>query len=248
MYNNKFIVAVKHKGRIMREVGDIIYLPFGSDYSILLKNQNITKAVADIKIDGIDVVDGNSVIVESNSTLELKGFMYGSTVKNKFRFIEKTKKIYDYRGNRIDDGTIKVEFRFEKIDVEPIFYRPMVNPWHYDKPWYGSPYGTPYPIDRQVPVKYSSGGLVSDDTVRCLNDNGITVPGAETKQDFVTGSVGNLENLPSVISILLKGREDKTNKFVKKPLTVKTRIKCSTCGTIAGSNSKFCSECGTFLR
>lgn len=249
MYNNKFIVAVKYKGRIMREIDDVVYLPFGSDYSILLKNQGITKAVADIRIDGVDVIDGNSVIVKPNNTLELEGFMSGNTVRNKFRFIEKTKKIYDYRGSRIDDGTIRVEFRFERINVEPTFYEPYVPRIH---PW-GSSDQYPYP---QIPVKYAAGGPVryGHDVLGSpiyesarSNDNGITVKGEETNQDFIAGRVGRLEDIPSVITILLKGRKNKTNKFVKKPLTVKTRIKCSTCGTKSKSSSKFCRECGTFL-
>lgn len=249
MYNNKFIVAVKHRGRIMREIDDVVYLPFGSDYSILLKNQNITKAVADIRIDGVDVIDGNSVIVEPNNTLELEGFMSGNTVHNKFRFIEKTKKIYDYRGSRIDDGTIRVEFRFERINVEPVFYEPCMPGVH---PW-GPGDRYPYP---EIPVKYTTGGPVKygHNVLGSLiyesahsNDNGITVKGEETNQDFIAGRVGRLEDLPSVITILLKGRKNKTNKFVKKPLTVKTRIKCPTCGTKSKSSSKFCRECGTFL-
>lgn len=232
MYNNKFIVAVKHKSRIMREIDDIVYLPFGSDYSILLKNQNITKAVADIKIDGIDALDGNSIIVEPNSMLDLEGFMSCNTVTNKFRFIEKTKKIYDYRGSRIDDGTIRVEFRFERINIEPIFYGPKFDPWAQINQ-----------TNPQFPIKYAS--CVEDSY---CNDSGLTVKGQETNQDFVTGSVGRLEELPSVITILLKGREKKSNKFVNKPLTVKTIIKCPTCGTKSKSYSKFCRECGTFLR
>lgn len=243
MYNNRFIVAVKHKGKIMREVDGVVYLPFGSDYSILLKNQNITRAVTDIKIDGVDVLDGNSVIVASNDTLDLEGFMSGNVVHNKFRFIEKTKKIYDYRGSRIDDGTIRVEFRFERVNIEPGFYRPSVHPWST-----GDPYHPNYPQYPSIPVKYSSGGLVGCSSMSCINDSGITVEGAETNQDFVTDSVGKLDELPSVISILLKGREEKTNKFVKKPLTVKTSIKCHICGTKSKSYSKFCRECGTFLR
>ena len=237
MYNNKFIVAVKHEGKIMREINDIVYLPFGSDYSLLLKNQNITKAVADIKIDGLDVLDGNSIIVEPNSSLELKGFMDNSTVRNKFRFIEKTKKIYDFRGSRIDDGMIRVEYKFEKKPVSTVY------------PWY--PLRPPYPCrplgDPGSPIKYCSGVFGSPTYVSCCSDDGITVKGKQTDQSFVKGEVDTLEDLPSVITILLKGKDKETNKFVNRPLTVKTKITCPTCGTKSKSFAKFCRECGTFL-
>ena len=36
-----------------------------------------------------------------------KGFMEGMVARNKFRFIEKTKQISDYRGDRVDDGIIR---------------------------------------------------------------------------------------------------------------------------------------------
>ena len=226
VYNNKFIVAVKHRGKIMREVDDTVYLPFGSDYTLLLKNQNTVKAVADIRIDGMGVLDGNSIIVEPNSTVELEGFMDDSTVRNKFRFIEKTRKIYDYRGSRIDDGTIRVEYRFEKYKPVPNFYVPTNNHMY------------PSKLNSSKGCVYGA----SD-----LNDNGITVKGEQTRQDFVPGIVNTLEDSSSAITILLKGRKSKTNKIVKKPITVKTKIKCTTCGTKSKSSSKFCRECGAFL-
>ena len=230
VYNNKFIVAVKHRGKIMREVDDTVYLPFGSDYTLLLKNQNTVKAVADIRIDGMGVLDGNSIIVEPNSTVELEGFMDDSTVRNKFRFIEKTRKIYDYRGSRIDDGVIRVEYRFEKRKPVPNFYVPLNHPYP------PSPRGS-------IPCKYSNDVYGASN----LNDNGITVKGEQTRQDFVPGIVNTLEDSSSAITILLKGRKSKTNKIVKKPITVKTKIKCTTCGTKSKSSSKFCRECGAFL-
>ena len=197
---------------------------------ILLKNQNTTKAVAHIKVDGMDILDGNSIIVEPNDSLELKGFMDGITVRNKFRFIEKTKKIYDFRGSRIDDGMIRVEYRFEKKKIKPIIYDSCADDF--------------LPCT-QTPLNY--GGSICGMSTNSLNDNGITVKGAKTNQDFVYGIVGTLDSLPSIITILLKGRSGDTDKFVNKPLTVKTRITCPTCGTKSKSSAKFCRECGTFL-
>ena len=38
MYLQKLAVAVKVNGKVLREVGDTVYIPFGSEYSILIKN------------------------------------------------------------------------------------------------------------------------------------------------------------------------------------------------------------------
>jgi len=36
MYSNQFVVSIKCNNNIMRENKDVVYLPFGSEYSILL--------------------------------------------------------------------------------------------------------------------------------------------------------------------------------------------------------------------
>ena len=43
VYNEKLVASVKCNGKVLREDKDTVYLPFGSEYSILLKNMNITK-------------------------------------------------------------------------------------------------------------------------------------------------------------------------------------------------------------
>jgi hypothetical protein len=77
------------------------------------------------------------------------------------------------------------------------------------------------------------------------NENGITVKGEEIDQGFVYGHIGELES-SQVMVIHLCG--EKTNGTgVSKPVTVKTRLRCKTCGVLSRSHAKFCSNCGTFL-
>jgi hypothetical protein len=40
MYHKKFIAVIKNQGNILRDGGGLVRLPFGSTYSILLKNKN----------------------------------------------------------------------------------------------------------------------------------------------------------------------------------------------------------------
>jgi len=142
VYKDRFVAVVKCNGKVLREKDDTVTLPFGSEYSLLLKNLESRRAVVKVSIDGKDVVDG-SLILEPNSETELEGFLEGCEVKNRFRFIQKTEEIVKHRGDRIDDGLIRVEYRFEKKVEEEIVYRrkyyPYVPPWrpYWTCPWCG---------------------------------------------------------------------------------------------------------------
>lgn len=113
-YKDHFVVEVKCRGKILRVVNDEVRLPFGSEYSIYLKNLNSRKASVKISIDGEDVLDYQQLILEPNSSTELEGFLRGTAAKNRFKFINKTKEIADHRGDKADDGILRVEFAYEK--------------------------------------------------------------------------------------------------------------------------------------
>ena len=158
MYKNNLVVAVKHRGKVLRETGDCVSLPFSSEYSLLVKNLNSRKVSVNLSIDGDDVLDGKSLLIQPNSRAELKGFLKGKTAKNKFRFIEKTKQISKHRGDRVDDGLIRVEFAFEKEQPEVV--------WHYHEHHdYWPPPRRPCPWEPFGPIRYySSPCFTSDDS------------------------------------------------------------------------------------
>jgi hypothetical protein len=242
MYNNDFIAVIKYKGKVLREFSDnSVRLPFGADYSILLKNKSVRKALVDIKVDGRDVLDGNSIIVGSDETTELKGFMKDSKVRNKFRFIKKTKEVSDFRGDFLEDGLVEIDYRFEK----PI-NKGWVKPTGYMGPEFGDLdyYGPLYRSFSQTGVTYTSGADIK--VTSDINESGITVPGMETYQDFVVGSIGELSETNHRIIIHLKGEVKR--KKVKKPITVKSKLQCPTCGRRWKSSLKYCGNCSTYLR
>jgi len=112
-YKDQFVVEVKADGQILRVKDGAVYLPFGCEYSILLKNLNSRKASVKVSIDSEDVLDGNSLIINPLVTHELQGFLRGTTARNRFRFIQKTKEIQEHRGDKMGDGLVRVEFAFE---------------------------------------------------------------------------------------------------------------------------------------
>ena len=77
-------------------------------------------------------------------------------------------------------------------------------------------------------------------------ETGITVPGSKSEQKFHSVVMGLMESTTHSMVIKLLG-DLGNNKPVTKPVTVKHKVKCVTCGRQNKHNAKFCTECGTAL-
>lgn len=120
VYNQNLVAVVKSGGKITRECrekgSNTVYIPFGSEYSILIKNLNTVKALVNIEVDGREVIKG--LIVNPNSNVEVERFFGNDMNKGyKLKFIEKTHEIKDFRGDKIDDGIIRIAYQFENPKV-----------------------------------------------------------------------------------------------------------------------------------
>lgn len=115
MYQKKFASAIKVNGKVLREKNDTVALPYGSEYSILLKNLNSVKAQVKVSIDGKDATEGTWLVLQPNSSIDLERFIKSanSSSGNKFKFIERTASIENHRGIKTDDGLIRIEYKFE---------------------------------------------------------------------------------------------------------------------------------------
>lgn len=268
VYSNNFIVVIKHKGKILRDINRVVRLPFGSEYSILLKNKDSRTAVANIEIDGEDVMGGHQYIVPGNSSRELKGFLKGLEATHKFRFIKKTKEISEFRGDRIDDGIVRVEFKYEQIVCNPtpwVINYPTL-PTYPRCPMYGnggrlsdSSNGTgdldvkttfTSSMDGQIQQAFKFSNNVSCNYVSAPKlDEGITVKGTKANQNFQYGNVGILESQSHVIVIRLKGALKRKGRMkkIKRPVLTKTRVQCQVCGRKWKSHLKFCGNCSAAL-
>ena len=233
VYRKDFIVVLKHNGRILREIDDTITLPFGSEYSIILKNLSTRKAAAKITVDGQDVLNGYEVIVDADSSTEIKGFMSDTTIKNKFKFIEKTEEISNFRGDKIDDGIVRVTYRFEEPPKPQLLD-------HINAYW---------AVDSKRPLRstYGASDLICKCCTSEFSNNGITVKGSETSQDFNVVYKYNFESNYNVIVLKIQGRRPNTGKAVNKPILTKTKKQCPTCGRHWRSSNKYCGNCGTYL-
>lgn len=114
MYNNKLVASLKANGRILRENKETVYIPFGSEYSFLIKNLNTTRALINIFIDGENAVS-DGLVINAGQEIELERYVKNGNLKegNRFRFIERTAEIEKHRGVKLEDGLIRIEFQFE---------------------------------------------------------------------------------------------------------------------------------------
>jgi hypothetical protein len=115
MYSNKLVASLKANGKILREFKDTVYIPFGSEYSFLLKNLHTQRAVVNIFIDGDNIVEGG-LVIDAGREVNLERYIKNGnlTEGNRFKFIERTAAIEDGpRGIKLEDGLIRIEFQYE---------------------------------------------------------------------------------------------------------------------------------------
>jgi len=263
VYSEKFVAVVVCNNHIVREIrengNDIVRMPFGTDYSLRFKNQHTTNAVVNVEIDGQDVLDGDQIIIEPNSTGDLLGFMKNGAVHNAFRFIKKTQQISQHRGDFIDDGSIRISWQYEKPRYtkrySPLRSRKSSIPCWDNECFTRGPRGSSIqPQSRSICDSTSYGSDLSigaaaamEDDYLCDSEEGITVSGKDTHQGFYKVAVGPLESHVHSIVLHLLGQDDKGQNYIRPKLT-KTRITCPTCGKRSRSNILYCSGCGTNLK
>ena len=122
MYNQKLVASIKVKGKILREFKDTVYIPFASEYSVLLKNLNTVRAVVNVFVDGENAVPGG-LVIDPGRSVDLERWIKNGNLSegNRFKFIERTAQIENGpRGIKEEDGLIRVEYQFE-------LPRPVIN-------------------------------------------------------------------------------------------------------------------------
>jgi zinc-ribbon domain len=265
MYNQKLIASLKANGKILREYKDTVYCPFGQEYSILLKNLNTFRAVVHVYIDGEDMIP-DGLVLNAGQEVDLERSIKNGNLNegNRFKFIERTGKVEQHRGVKLEDGIVRIEYQFEMprpiINIRDNFrytgiggsstgdyYGPTHDVWCSTNisGSTGASYSTNSVLRSQTLKSVSATSATMDSYVP-QNEAGITVPGSKSEQKFQTTTMGALD--PQKYSIVLKILgETPDNEPVRKPITTKHKPKCVTCGKQNKATAKFCTECGTAL-
>lgn len=248
MYQNKLVASLKANGKILREFKDTVYCPFGAEYSILLKNLNTVRAVVNVFIDGEDMVPGG-LVLNAGQEVDLERSIKNGNLNegNRFKFVERTGKIEQHRGVKLEDGLIRIEYQFEmpRLFTNNITFGSVVYPQGGIMRGFGNSTSDVWPAG-SVTCSATYDSYTAQSSTTPINDTGITVPGSKSNQQFQTTYMGALD--PQRYSIVLKILgETPDNEPVRKPVTVKTKQKCITCNHTNKISAKFCSECGTHL-
>lgn len=268
MYNQKLVASIKANGKILREFKDTVYIPFGSEYSILIKNLHTTRAIINVFIDGDSMVSGG-LVVEPGREIELERSIKNGNLNegNKFKFIERTGSIESHRGIKLEDGLVRIEFQYEQqkpvvYATDPtwslgLIYRDNVatcdiardmQPRGIRGYTYSAELGNANVIMGTCDKSFNA-QTTNSITLDCAinhNDVGITVAGSKSNQKFYTTSVNALESVKHSIILKILGVTS-DNETVSSPITIKYKLKCITCGKQNKVTAKFCTECGTAL-
>ena len=266
MYNSKLVASLKSaKGKILREFGETVYVPFGEEYSIFVKNLNNVRALVSISVDGTDIGDGTKFIVDPNSSIDIERFVKEGNfnVGNRLKFIERTSAVENHRGIKAEDGLVRVEYWFERqVPVyKPtstwIYNNPVVygdNDWHLkrtDRYYTGDDINNRAMYSSNDILNSSVGEVRGNSTssrslTRSMNDAGITVEGSVSNQQFVYGGYFPVEATSHVIVLKMLGQTE--NARVETAVTTKIKTECKTCGRRNKNSASFCSQCGTSLQ
>lgn len=269
MHSNNFVAVIKAGGKVLREVNSIVHIPFGSEYTILLKNLNSVRAHCQVKIDGADATSGK-VILPAHGTVELERFINNFNLNegNKFKFIERTAQIEQHRGVGVEDGLVTIEFWKEIPQRMPVYYPPTGRRTSdsFNHPGRrgilrssgisGQSMGqvtnssmsseTSYFTEGSATMDWAGGAAAAAPSEPLAkNDAGITVQGSHSTQPFVIGEYFPVEMMSTVVTLHLKGAVGQ--QAVQQPITVDYRKECTTCGLKNSINVNFCARCGTSL-
>lgn len=168
MYNQKLVASIKSKGKVLREFKDTVYIPFGSEYSILIKNLNTVRAVVNVFIDGENTVP-EGLVVDPGRTVDLERWIKNGNLSegNRFKFIERTSAIENGpRGIKLEDGLVRIEYQFEL--PRPVLF---VNNNTTAAPYY--PSGVRTPTTGEYPGVTDRFTLASSGIVNQVNVGGV---------------------------------------------------------------------------
>lgn len=179
MYGNKLAAAIKANGRVLKEFKDTVYVKFGSEYSVYMKNLNTTRALVNVFIDGTNITPGGLVINAGQEVDLQRSITNGNlTEGNSLKFIERTGAVEQHRGIKLEDGIVRIEYQFEmprmSISIADTFWK--------DESWKKNISGAPY----------TGGGYYGDLTNTTYGTTGaisrsINVNGALRSADYSSG-------------------------------------------------------------
>ncbi len=264
MYKDKFILAIKHNNKVLRETKNIVQLPFNSEYSLLLKNENSKRALVKIKIDSQDVLYGSEIVLDANKEITIERFLQNNEYGNRFKFVKLSDNNVKDKDNP-ENGLIEVDFWLEK-DFEmpkiikekeyipyPVYPDPFDYPWI--KPW-REPY-YPWYEYRPLTIYGNTTSNLQLDTV--VGSAGLEGQGLKSEHishnaffcssNIQAQNINSVENLGATVEGSKSEQKFQSIYTREKDLSTHVQIRLYLRATenplyVEDTKNKFCSQCG----
>jgi hypothetical protein len=267
MYKNSCLASIRVNNRTLREKHNkTVFLPFNSQYSIFLRNDNTRRAYVSIKIDGTDVLGGDGLILNGYGyEINLERFLTDGNLNNgrRFKFVKASdERVQD--PSSPENGLVEIEFWLEK-PINIVYYpTPFVlrnDEWRISSwpisswPWYSGHTGSYNHKTLSGAINCSTNysattigaGSATKTMATTLPDSGMkesfssdigaTVEGNKSSQSFVNTTFGEKEYPSTVIKLWLRGLD--------REITTADKLYCTSCGKKLNFDYEFCPKCGT---
>lgn len=247
MYTKGFVVSIHDaKGKVLRENrSQEVFLPFGSEYSLRIRNNNNRRACARISIDGTDILGEHQLVIDPKSFTDLDRFCIDGDISSgrRLKFVEAGSNsphpdVQDPTSPM--NGIIKVEFSLEKP-------KPAVRLQGFER-CFSLDYKCSKSKSRPMNYSCDSINMMSLEEARAKRPElyedydeeavGATVEGSMSRQAFQVINDIQLESHSETITLTIK-----PNKTAIKVKNTRKKF-CSNCGNSNGRSANFCSSCG----
>jgi len=257
-----FVIAVLSNGKVLREQHGQVFIPFGSEYTIRIKNPTYARVGVVIDVDG-STINQNKIVVDANSTVDIKRMCVDGDLNAgpALKFVELGHNSVQDPSNN-DNGIIKVAF-YKEARSNPRWWDSTEQQCALSNP-IGGMYG---PIRRNASASNStlytssasstlssrseagiSGAIramhATQSTVSGLP--GATVPGKETEQQFRTIDITFETEPTATMTLRMRGNSPYSLPQEQLPPSKQYNQRfCTSCGVRIAIKDNYCANCGT---
>lgn len=230
---NGFVLAILSGNKVLREINKEVFLPFGSEYKIRVKNPKLHRVGVKFFVDGTEISNG-LIVLDPKQTFDLRRMIVDGDIDKGPKLVFESKNHSGIQDPTASDlGNVTVEFYSEQSRHISIIKSLEEIRCTNNTPDLTHLYSTNWttsasPHDSQV--------LMSS-----TRQVGGTVPGAVTEQSFLSTNFECSSTADVTMTLKILG--------TKNPVYVQdTRnVYCHICGNKCKYGSNFCSSCGTKL-
>jgi hypothetical protein len=252
MYSNGFAFAIKNNNKPLAEFNiageNLVYLPFGSEFEIFLKNTLDCRASVEMLVNGINIWGDENLLLNRKSQETIKSFQ----PSGKALLFEREGCEGNYSVGDPENGKIEVRIRKE-LPYFTTSWSSSSNSgkWNSFGPIYGGwNSSTIKPREIRYTSSVSSPDVCNHVSSTTYNNNlslesGVVVEGTQTGERTISSSIGSLEAQETIFRIRLIGQLEE--KQIVDPVTTRDVrfIYCTNCGNRNKQIDNFCSKCGT---